>query len=501
MKLKLAARKSDLARLQALTVGQVLCSKNPDLQIEYLFSASLGDKNLTDPLWQMPDKGVFTSDLTQGLIQGQHDFVVHSWKDLPTEVSPLTEIIATLPREDVRDLFLFRPESINKKDLVILSSSPRREYNNGPFITSVLPWENSLQFKSVRGNIPTRIEKLIDGEGDGLFVAKAAIDRLLSSQENEFASVRKFLRSALAKLKWMVMPISYCPTAAAQGALAIEILKSRKDLAALFKKINDPKTFDAVLTERKILKSYGGGCHQKIGVNILPHAKGTILSLRGKTDAGEELQKFQFQEENYLQKFMENELFPLTMTENKLFTDEEVSFDQSLLQNKDLFIAKWTAWPVSYRPLSNQLIWASGIRSWQKLAKIGVWVNGCSDGLGEEESLHLDILANRTPTWLRLTHMDADHMSMGKNKLNAESLGTYQLKLREPFPDLRQKRSFYWSSFNHFQAAVKRFPEIKKYHHAAGPGKTFDKIKEALGEQGQLSVFISQKRWLQVVKK
>src|SRR5206468_2152220 len=141
--LKLGSRKSDLARIQAHAVGEALEAAHPGLKVEFHFSESLGDKNLTDPLWKMPGKGVFTEDLTGDLVEGRVDLVVHSWKDLPVEEKPSTEIAATMTRADSRDLLLFKKNSRSRltdgKVLRIFSSSPRREYNLKPFLSEYLP--------------------------------------------------------------------------------------------------------------------------------------------------------------------------------------------------------------------------------------------------------------------------------------------------------------------------------------------------------------------------
>src|SRR5690606_12634019 len=108
MKLRIAARSSDLARIQAISVGEALLESSraagARLEIEYAFRQSLGDANLHDPLWKMPEKGVFTEDFRDDLLSGACDLVVHSWKDLPIDARSETMIAATLPRADLRDL-------------------------------------------------------------------------------------------------------------------------------------------------------------------------------------------------------------------------------------------------------------------------------------------------------------------------------------------------------------------------------------------------------------
>src|SRR5262245_12788010 len=162
MRVTIASRRSDLARIQAYQVGETLRATHPQLEITYSFHESLGDKNLNDPLWQMPEKGVFTQDFRDGLLRGEFDLVVHSWKDLAIEDDPETEIIATLPRADARDVLLMpkrRWEQVALSGTAnVLTSSPRRAYNLDHFLRSALPAKiNELNFVSVRGNVPTRV--------------------------------------------------------------------------------------------------------------------------------------------------------------------------------------------------------------------------------------------------------------------------------------------------------------------------------------------------------
>ena len=148
MRLKIAARHSDFARLQAYRVADALRAVDAGLQIEFQFRASLGDLNQHDPLWKMPEKGVFTEDFVNDLNSGQVDMVVHSWKDLPTEERTESLIAATLPRADVRDLLLFRRDRLARAQslaqVTVLSSSPRRAYNLEPFFRSHLPFAVNL---------------------------------------------------------------------------------------------------------------------------------------------------------------------------------------------------------------------------------------------------------------------------------------------------------------------------------------------------------------------
>src|SRR5262249_23635503 len=146
-----------------------------------------------------------------------------------------------------------------------------------------------LNFVNVRGNVPTRVRKLLASDVDALIVAKAAIDRLLEPAAvgaDDFVATKKELISALSQCRWMVMPLRENPSAPAQGALAVEISRKRDDMRQLIAPINCSSTFKAVEHEREILRSYGGGCHQKIGASVLGRSFGGITFLRGITDDG-----------------------------------------------------------------------------------------------------------------------------------------------------------------------------------------------------------------------
>lgn len=295
MVLKIGSRKSDLARAQAYQVGSLLEQKNPGLKVEYVLSSSLGDRNQDLSLSASEDKGLFTQDLIQSLEQGEVDLVVHSWKDLPVEERDSTQVVATLEREDPRDVLLVKKSFLAQKDQArfrVLSSSPRRIYNLQSCLTELLPFApTKVDFLPIRGNVPTRMRKLLAGEGDALVVAKAALDRLLSTPFADIRGAQEEVRTLLQDCQWMVLPLSLNPAAAAQGALALEVLRQRKDLIDLCAQVNCTKTYALVEKERCILQSYGGGCHQKIGVTLKPSSLGVIEHLRGQTEQGEILDR------------------------------------------------------------------------------------------------------------------------------------------------------------------------------------------------------------------
>src|SRR6185295_14407583 len=113
-----------------MLVRGALLEKFPDLQVDLLTRSVAGDRDATTPLAAMPDKGAFTTDLSDALTVGAADLVVHSWKDLPLEDRPGRHVAATLERADPRDVLLVRRDVLSAKPaaLNILSSSPRRSW-------------------------------------------------------------------------------------------------------------------------------------------------------------------------------------------------------------------------------------------------------------------------------------------------------------------------------------------------------------------------------------
>lgn len=496
MRLKISARKSDLARLQAYMVGDALKDAHPGLEIEYKFKESLGDKNLTDPLWKMPEKGVFTEDFHAELIRGETDLVVHSWKDLPTEVKTDTAIVATMPRADQRDLLLIKKSHFERirsaKALRVFSSSPRREYNLTPFFKTHLPFGlQSVSFESVRGNIPTRIRKLLENDDvNGLIVAKAALDRLLSAPAEEFREVQALLKSYLDQLEWAALPLSINPNAAAQGALAVEILATRSDLRELLTPIHDQETYECAIKERALLASFGGGCHQKIGVAVLARPYGELTVLRGLTDDGRVLETRRLDLKNEPPKFPADALWSGEMKAERT-RHSIVTVDASL---NAFYVARAEAWTDGIE--ESGYIWTAGTKTWKNLAQDGIWVHGCSESLGEQEDPRIDILAGKPLKWAKLSHDEG----FDNKDSTFDLVSTYSLKVLSGEQSFAGKECFFWNSGTQFLHAVKEDASILNKHHACGPGNTSKVIRAYLEKNNafdpnRLHVFLDQEDW------
>lgn len=495
MRLTILSRGSDLARVQARLVGRALLARFPDVELIYDTRASAGDRDTATPLASLTDKGVFTADLSSALASGAADLVVHSWKDLPLDLPSGNVIGATLERADPRDMLLVRRDVVAERPskLRVLSSSPRRAWLLQDVLPQLLPWSASVETVDVRGNVPTRIAKLMEGRGDALAVAKAAMDRLLEGG----LSVQHFDRCA-----WMVLPIKDVPTAPAQGALAVEVSASNTVVRDRLEEISHRPTWDAVCRERDVLARHGGGCHQALGATILPRSYGTITSVRARSADGCVTTWSLASQDAGPPRTSARSIWPRP--------DERGHAQRTALDvpppagTPDLWISRSEALPEHWTISPEQLVWAAGGTTWRRLAARGVWVNGCADGLGDDEDPGVSAMAGRVPRWRRLTHVDAVRRARcavrGAQSEVDEAIATYAVQTTLP-DDLPQRTHFFWTSASLFRDALTRWPEIADRWHASGPGRTSRVIREVLGAAPSSlpGVFLDYDDWLKKI--
>ena len=262
--LRVGTRDSQLALWQAHKVLDLL--KVSQLKTQLVATKSAGDLNLTQPIYAMGIQGVFTKTLDIALLENRIDLAVHSLKDLPVEnySDDVTSII--LKRGNHSDVFLSR----NKKKLSdfnhtlkIGTSSLRRK-------AQLLNINSDLNIDDIRGNVDTRISKMLNGEYDGLVMAAAGIERLgLKEYVTEYFDIDQML------------------PAPGQGAISVEIKKKNNELFEMLKNICDEETDLCTYYERSFMNELGGGCNSPIGAysfisNNKKKITGSILSLDGK---------------------------------------------------------------------------------------------------------------------------------------------------------------------------------------------------------------------------
>jgi hydroxymethylbilane synthase len=371
--------------------------------------------------------------------------------------------------------------SFDKFPFNVLTSSPRRQFNLAAFLPQALPITMSagIQFQDVRGNIQTRMRKLLETEdAHGLVVAKAAVDRFLETSEPEFQAAREAVGTTLASCHWAVLPISANPTAAAQGALALEISDDNEEMRNLVAKLNHAESFETSEIERQTLKKHGGGCHQKIGCSVVARPYGKIFSLRGLSPTGEELSDFRVMEEKIPGGRLEGKknFFCVGGKEGvSLFRRDQTSETLPEMSHRPLFVAKAEALPTTWKKPSS-LVWTAGVESWKKLATRGIWVNGCCDRLGEDTAdFQVDLLHGEKPRWLKLTHVHSEIS-------NCETLGTYKLEpdTTSEFRVPEDVTHIYWASGSAFEHLTRKFPHLLEAVHGCGPGHTLSHIQNKI---------------------
>jgi hydroxymethylbilane synthase len=485
VRLRILSRASDLARVQARLVGRALAAADPRVRIGYVTRHAAGDADQRTPLSQFADKGAFTADLSDALARGEADIVVHSWKDLPIEGRPDTVIEATLERADPRDVLLVRADVVREQPatLTVLSSSPRRIWLLDHVVPSLLPWAvRAVRAAPVRGNVPTRLRRLLDGRADALVVAKAALDRLLDAGP-PFEGTAAAVRRALDRCRWMVLPIRDVPGAPAQGALAIEAALAARSVRARLAEITHTDTWRAVMREREVLAGHGGGCHAPLGATVLVRDYGEILSVRAQHASHDEA------------------VWTLTSTRPRpprapLEHIWPTPVDRAAVVRRPVpatpcradafWVAREEALPPTWRLVDRTIVWAAGARTWRKLAARGVWVHGCADGLGEGEAPAVDLLAGRPLAWRRLTHRAAAAL---------DGIATYEVA-RELPRDLPRRSHFFWTSSTELREALSRWPELRDRWHACGPGRTAQAMAELLGRHERSGVWLDYDQWL-----
>ncbi len=274
MKIRIASRASPLAIFQTKEVIRSIESLNEGHECEIIKIESDGD--LTDkPLFEIGGKGLFVSKLEKSLSKNEADIAVHSLKDVPAELGPPDmhkfPIIAMLPREDFRDVILLK-ENIKFHDLKdgskIATSGPRRK-------AQLLAINPKFEIIPIRGNIETRINKLINENLDGLIVAKAAMNRL----KIEYPNVYIFSEEEM-------LP------AASQGVIGIQIFMGdprRKELINIFTKINHGDTFQTAYKERQIVSLLEGDCLSPISVLCKKLDNDLNLKVRVSNHSGTEI--------------------------------------------------------------------------------------------------------------------------------------------------------------------------------------------------------------------
>jgi len=224
-------------------------------KIEIKVIKTTGDKIKDSQLYNIDTKGIFTRELDKALLEEEVDFAVHSLKDLPTDLNEDLEIVAVPKRETPHEALISPyPWDELPENASLGTSSLRRE-------AFCKFHQKKVLIKPIRGNIDTRVSKVVSGEYDATLMAAAGLKRL-----------------GLAHHIQQTFLIEYLTPAAGQGALAIV---SRKDspVREILEGLNDYTSFQEVTSEKKVLQELGVGCQWPLGV--CARADGDLMDLYG----------------------------------------------------------------------------------------------------------------------------------------------------------------------------------------------------------------------------
>lgn len=242
-KLTIATRGSALALWQANHIKDCLEAEHPGLSVELLKIKTKGDKILDVPLAKVGGKGLFVKEIEEALLDGRAQIAVHSMKDVPTELPEGLEVGVIPEREAPTDSLLsVKYEGLKglPEGAVVGTSSLRRQSQ----LAALRP---DLKIESLRGNLDTRVNKLLNGEFDAIVVATAGLNRLELD----------------APMHEVLGPPDFLP-AVAQGALGIEYNKSNTEVIEMLQFLNHEPTKQQVLCERGFLTGLDGGCQVPI---------------------------------------------------------------------------------------------------------------------------------------------------------------------------------------------------------------------------------------------
>jgi len=200
---------------------------------------------------KMEGKGFFTKEIEEALLQGDVDLAVHSMKDMPTKSPDGLVLTAVSYRENPADWLVIRPEKVEDgavlklpQNAVVGTSSARRK-------AQMLDFRPDIEIKDIRGNVPTRLRKLQEGQFDAILLAAAGLTRLEMVMD-DFEVIR-------------FNPREFVP-APAQGVLCYQTAEDDLETRRTIKALHDQEVAEVINIERKVLSLFDGGCQMPLGV-------------------------------------------------------------------------------------------------------------------------------------------------------------------------------------------------------------------------------------------
>ncbi len=288
-RLVVATRPSWLSLIQTRMAIEWIRRFYPDVKFIVKTYRSTGDKIVDRPLYSIGVKGIFEREIDLAVIRGEADIAVHSLKDLPSELGTEIEVVCYPPRDSPYDVIVTRGDLIPDasklpRGAVVGTSSLRRR----AFILRARP---DLNVKVIRGNVDTRIRKLLDGECDAIVIAECGLRRF------EMIGVR-------FPVRYRRLDVREMPPAPCQGIIAITARRGDSEVIKMLRSISHRETTLEALCERAFLRHVGGGCHVPLGcvaraegdeisivaaVSTLDGRRCAFVELRGSASSAEDL--------------------------------------------------------------------------------------------------------------------------------------------------------------------------------------------------------------------
>lgn len=281
-------RGSELALVQATATEGLLAANFPELAVERRIIKTTGDRRTDVSLANVAkaegifDKGVFIKELEQALDEGDIDIAVHSLKDLPTVLDARFALAAVLERAPVRDVLVTRDgggfDSLPAGARVGTSSVRRAKQ-----VTFLRP---DLDVVDLRGNVPTRLQKLATGENhDAILLAEAGLVRLGFLPETPASDAPEPILKMDGLTAVRLEEHIFFP-AAGQGAIGLEIRSDDLHSRVIAESIGHADTWLRITAEREFLRLLDGGCHTPVGVfstlkNGVIHLKARVFPEAG----------------------------------------------------------------------------------------------------------------------------------------------------------------------------------------------------------------------------
>ena len=269
---RIGTRGSPLALAQARLVRRLLSAAHgvaeDDIAIEVISTGGDRSQASNASLTEIGGKGLFTKEIDEAMLAGRVDIGVHSSKDVATTLPAGLALVAFLEREDVRDAFL----SVKARGIDYLPERGKFGTSSIRRAAQVLRVRPDLTIVPFRGNVGTRLQKLLDGVADGTMLAMAGLNRL---GEGHRATA-------------LLDPDIFMP-APAQGAIGLAVRSDDARMAELVAALDHTPTHRAILAERAMLAVLDGSCRTPVGALTRLDGetltlKGQILSLDGRTE-------------------------------------------------------------------------------------------------------------------------------------------------------------------------------------------------------------------------